>query len=207
MSAALNKIKIYFYVLYRFVFRSLCSTYRICELKLSTKSNICLSSVFLVPELKWLPFYFRFFLRYLKAFEDFFSSFVLMFCSLTYQPNTLNLNHCRIWVSSSQDTQTQQFPPLVCLISVESQAYDSNSIQKKVSYNRPPEKLLLIIDSYVIFGVYFIWKTTVAVRISSKDTNTTLHNSTTFFKRYMPPTSIWHFPFSFGQIDFCTVCT
>ena len=106
----------------------------------------------------------------------------------------------------AQDDQTQTFTPL-CLILVQAQAYESNSIGKKILYNRQPKNWLLIIDSYVIFGVYFVWKTTVAVRISSNDTNTTLHNSTTFFKMLDAPYLNVEFPFLFGQIYFCTVRT
>ena len=51
-------------------------------------------------------------------------------------------------------------------------------------------------------GFCFAWKTTVAVCISSNDTNTTLHNSTTFSKCSMLPTLIWHFPFCLARLIF-----
>ena len=118
-----------------------------------------------------------------------------MFCSWTHQPDTLN--HCRIWVSLSRDTQTQPFPPL-CLISVQSQAYDSNSIRKKISYNRPPKDLLLISDYFVIFGASFHLKLSVAVFCISSNDRTSLYY---IFKTSDASCFNLVFPFSFGQIQ------
>ena len=72
-----------------------------------------------------------------------------------------------------QNTQTQPFPP-PCLIPVQSQADDSNSIRKKISNNRPPKKGWLLLIPMLYLELCFIWKTAVAVPISSSDTNKTL---------------------------------
>ena len=57
-----------------------------------------------------------------------------MFCSLTYQPGTLN--SCRIWVSLSRDTQTQPIPPQFLNL-VQSQANEPGSIRKSRTVDHP----------------------------------------------------------------------
>ena len=73
VSAALNKIKRSFYILFCFL-KSL--FWSICKIKLSIQSSICLFGVFLVPGLKLLPFYSQHFvyediLRVLNIFSVF----------------------------------------------------------------------------------------------------------------------------------------
>ena len=116
------------------------------------------------------------------------------FCSLSYQPDTLNL--CRIWMTLSQDIQTQPFPPQ-CLNSVQSQADDSNSIKRK-SYSRST-KTTLIINSYVIFRAL----------LHLKNGRCCLHfwqwhNITPlqFSKQYTLPALVWYFPFRLARSIF-----
>ena len=106
-------------------------------------------------------------------------------------------------MSSSQDSQTQPFPPL-CLNSVQSQADDFNSIQKKISYSGPPKQKPQIIDYYIcyIWGFVSSGKRPLLFAFMAM----TQHRSTTIFKIIDALCFDNVFPFSFGMIDFSSVC-
>ena len=78
----------------------------------------------------------------------------------------------------------------------QSQAYDSISMRKKISYNRPPKHLLLIIESYVVFGALLHLKKRPLLFVFLAMTQ---HHSTTICKMIDALCFDLVFSFSFGQ--------